>query len=44
MLHALCPLQTMSRAAALAFFDKDKALAALVHMRQAAPPLAKAAV
>jgi len=34
----------MSRTQVLAFFDKDKALATLVHMRQAEPPLAKAAV
>lgn len=36
--------QAMSRAEVLAFFDKDKALAALAHMRQATPQRAKAAV
>lgn len=53
-LHALCPsprqaavaekTQAMSRAQVLAFFDKDKALAALAHMRQAAPHRANAYV
>jgi hypothetical protein len=32
MLLAPCPLQAMSRAQVLAFFDKDKALTALAQM------------
>ncbi len=36
--------QAMSRAQVLAFFDKDKALVALAHLRQAAPHHAKAAL
>ena len=36
--------QGMSRAEVLAFFDKDKALAALTQMRHTTPIRAKAAV
>ena len=36
--------QAMSRAQVLAFFDKDKALAALAHIRQTAPQRTEASV